>query len=166
MSNLVKHAKSEFKVAGWMDEDGNFKDEMQGLMCSQILELLELFSSHGHSGFSANYAIDLFSKLAEFKTLTPLTGNASEWQDVGNGMLQNKRDSRIFKDHAKFGGQAYNLDGKIFWEWCERDLEPDEDGYPGKKRFKSYFTSRDRCLPIVFPYTPTSEYVEVVREEV
>ena len=90
MSNLVKHAMAEYKAAGWTNEDGTFKDEMQKLMCNQVLELLGLFSEHGHSGGTAPYAIGLFTKLAKFEPVAPLTGEDWEWADV-EGCKQNIR---------------------------------------------------------------------------
>lgn len=155
-----EHAELEFKAAGWVNSDGKFNDDMQELMCNQILELLELFSSHGHSGSSAPYAINLFEKLAKFEPIVPLTGEDWEWTELGyddNTYYQNKRCSHVFKDKD---GKAYDIDGKVFWEWYERDLEKDEAGYPGIKTFKSYYTSKDSRVYIDFPYTPKKEYVE------
>ena len=160
MSNLVKHAMGEYNAAGWTNEDGTFKDEMQELMCDQVLDLLKLFSEHGHSGSSAPYAIDLFCKLAKFEPIVPLTGDDCEWAEVDEG-LQNKRCSSVFKRENRFGGQAYNINSVVFWEWSECDLLPEEKGYPAKDRYKSYFTSCDSAKPIEFPYIPTTEYVEV-----
>jgi hypothetical protein len=33
MSRLNDHAWLEFKAAGWLDEDGRFKDDMQEAIC-------------------------------------------------------------------------------------------------------------------------------------
>lgn len=160
MSNLVNHAKTEFKAAGWLNEDGSFKDETQQLVCEQILELLELFSSHGHSGSSAPYAISLFNKLAKFEPIVPLTGEDWEWYECSDGVFQNKRCSHVFKQADRFDGQAYDINGKVFYEEVERPLEEGEKGYPGTGKFKSYYTCSDSFVPIIFPYTPTIEYVE------
>ena len=51
----------EFKAAGWLNDDGTYIDEMQGMICDHVLKLLEVFSDEGHSGTSAPYAIRLFS---------------------------------------------------------------------------------------------------------
>lgn len=156
MSNLVEHAKVEFRAAGWVDENGKFYDEMQHFMCDQIIELLTIFSEHGHSGSSAPYAIDLFSKLAKFEPLVPLTGEDWEWTDVGQygdgtPHYQNKRCSKVFKDAD---GNAYDIDGKVFWEWCK----PYEGREP-QEPYKSYYTCRESRVPVTFPYTPKTEYV-------
>lgn len=166
MSNLVSHANQEFRAAGWTTEDGSFKDEMQGLMCSQVLELLELFASHGHSGSSAPYAISLFEKLAKFDPIVPLTGEDWEWNEICDGrtdnitVYQNKRCIHVFKQADRFDGQPYDIQGKVFWEWYDGELMEDEEGFPGKRQFKSFYTSSESFTPITFPYTPTIEYVE------
>ena len=152
MSNLEKHALAEFRAAGWVDGDGNYCDEMQEMICRHVLALLDVFSSEGHSGSSAPYAINMFSRLAKFEPLAPLTGEDWEWNETSRGVLQNKRASHVFKDIET--GEAYDINGKVFWEWAERPLEHDEPGYPGIKKYKCYFTSRDSKTPVEFPYVP------------
>ena len=154
MSTLHSHAWLEFKALGWTDEDGKFKDEWQELICTQVLELLTLFSEHGHSGSSAPYAINLFKKLASFEPVGPLTGEDWEWGEVDFGpemKYQNKRCGHVFKNAA---GEAYDSEGIIFWEWFT-----DKD--TGEK-FKTYFTSKDSRVPVTFPYVPERKYVERV----
>ncbi len=151
MSNYEKHALTEFRAAGWVDLNGKYLDDMQEMICNHVLALLEVFGDEGHSGTSAPYTIDLFSKLAKFDPIVPLTGEDWEWDEVSEGIHQNKRCSAVFKQTDRHDGQPYYLDGKVFWEWYKSD----EDG----KMSKSYFTSGDSQVPIVFPYTPKSEYV-------
>ena len=160
MSNLHHHARAEFRAAGWTDEAGNYKDEMQQAICEHVLKLLDVFADEGHSGSSAPYALDVFKKLAMFEPLVPLTGEDWEWIDHGNGMFQNKRCSRVFKQPDRFDGQPYDIDGIVFWEWYERPLESDEPGFPGTYRGKSHYTCRESMVPITFPYAPTTEYKE------
>ncbi len=151
MNNYQKHAIAEFTAAGWMNEDGTYKDDMQAAMCGHVLKLLDVFSEEGHSGTSAPYAVDLFSKLASFKPIVPLTGEASEWNLVGvqdgQPLYQNKRCSRVFMQ----GQEAYDIDGVVFWEWFTTS-----DG----EKIKSHFTSADSRVPVTFPYTPKTEYRE------
>jgi hypothetical protein len=151
MSNLKNHALMEFRAAGWCDENGKFDDEMQEAICNHVLKLLEVFSDEGHSGSSAPYAVNVFKTLAMFEPLVPLTGEDWEWNEVHDGVFQNKRCSHVFKQADRFDGQAYDIDGIIFYDWYT-----DEDG----NKSKSYFTGRDSCVPITFPYTPTKEYKE------
>ena len=77
MNNFEKHARAEFQAVGWMDENGKFKDEMQALICADILDLLNLFSKQGHSGMSANLVVNLFTKLAKYGTLYCLSPDFS-----------------------------------------------------------------------------------------
>ena len=147
------HAMTEFRAAGWLDENGKFKDEMQHDICNHVLDLLKVFSEEGHSGSTALYTVNMFSKLALFKPLVPLTGEDWEWNDVSeyNGdrtVYQNKRASHVFKDETG----AYDINGKVFWEWWT-DPETGETS-------KSYFGSRDSRVYVTFPYTPTTVYEE------
>lgn len=157
MSNYRQHALTEFKAAGWLNEDGAFKDDMQKLLCDGVLELLDLFATHGHSGSSAPYAVNLFNTLAKFEPVVPVTGEDWEWHECSDGVFQNKRCSHVFKDAARFDGQAYDIQGIVFWDWAG-PLEGETE------RFKSYFTSRDSAVPITFPYTPKTEYRERTSE--
>ena len=65
-SNYVKHALSEFDIA-WGE-----KDEMQDFMCKQVIELLSLLSTHGDSGFSIGYKLNLFDKLVPHPAYGPI----------------------------------------------------------------------------------------------
>lgn len=133
--NLMAHADRELSPA-----DG---DEMQLDMNRCLRELILVFSSQGHSGFSANYAIAQLRRLLRFEPLRPLTGAPDEWAEVSDGIWQNTRCSRVFKDAAG----AYDIEGRVF-------REPDG----------SCYTSRDSRVYVDFPYTPTTEYVDVPSE--
>ena len=147
MNNFEKHAREEFRAIGWMDENGNFKDEMQGMICENVLQLLNVFSEQGHSGSSAAYALKMFERLVEFKCIVPLTGEDWEWNDTGHDSYQNRRCSSVFKD--KSTGECYDIDGKVFWEW-------QIGGYDGKP-YKSYYHGRGCNTPVTFPYSPPKE---------
>lgn len=154
--SLLNHAESEFKAAGWLDENGNYCDEMQELMCTGILEVIKTFSEQGHSGYSAGYAIALLNKLLNFKPLGPITGEDWEWVDVsysGSTLYQNKRCSTVFKEVLDDGTEnCYDINGKVFWEWYT-------DSETGEK-FKISYTNRDSTVPVTFPYKiPEPEYV-------
>jgi hypothetical protein len=107
MSNLVEHAKRELALIGGED------DEMQQLMNKNIIEMVEVFSKAGHSGFSAEHAIQTLEKLLRFENLTPLTDDPDEWNHVHetvwgapNGVWQNRRNSEAFSED---GGKTYYL---------------------------------------------------------
>lgn len=153
MSNYRLHALNEFRAAGWIDGHGIYCDEMQEAICEHVLRLLRVFAREEHSGSSAPYAIDVFSKLAKFEPITPLTGEDWEWVEVGVGMYQNKRCSSVFKQSDRLDGQAYYIDGKVFWSWYKSK----EDGTV----FKSHYTSSESRVTVTFPYTPKTEYVFV-----
>lgn len=59
--NCMEHADRELPPA-----DG---DEMQALMNQHIKEMVLVFGTHGHSGFSASYAIALLEKILRFQPL-------------------------------------------------------------------------------------------------
>lgn len=156
MSNIEKHARLEFRAAGWTDDEGKFNDEMQEAMCNHVLALLKVFIDEGHSGTSAPYAVNLFKQLAMFEPIVPLTGEDWEWCEVRDGVFQNKRCGHVFKQADRFDGQAYDSEAIIFWDWYTNE----DTG----ERFKSHFTSRDSAQPITFPYTPKREYKEAVHD--
>lgn len=126
-----------------------------------VLGILEVFEKQGHSGSSAPYCISMVTKLMDHKPLSPLTGDDREWVEVSPGIFQNSRLSSVFKQSDRFDGQAYDIDGKVFWEWFERDLYEDEEGFPGKVKAKTYYTCADSFTPIEFPYMPPDkpEYI-------
>jgi len=146
--NLKEYALKEFRLAGWIDENGKYNDEMQELMCNHILQLLEVFANEGHSGFSAKYALDIFNRIANWKPISPLTGEDDEWNDIreygGNPVFQNKRYSSVFKDKD---GTAYDVDGKVFWYWSGTKEEP----------YKLYFSDKGSTVSVIFPYTPPNK---------
>lgn len=150
MNNYVKHAMTEWRAAGFVDENGNYCDEMQRAICEHVIKLLDVFDEEGHSGTSAPYAIKMFSALASFEPIVPLTGEDWEWAEVNASdelKYQNKRCGHVFKGAD---GRAYDGKGKVFY-----DYYTDEDG----KHHKSYYTCSESRVYIEFPYTPITEYV-------
>lgn len=135
-SSLMQHANRELPP--------DDIDEMQGLMNQDLRELVLVFSTQGHSGMPAGCVRGALDKLLSYAPLRPLTGEPSEWIDHGGGVLQNNRCSTVFKSPERFGGQAYKIDAVVF-------VEPNGCRY----------TSRDSHRPVVFPYTPKTEYVNV-----
>jgi len=151
--SLLSHAEEELNRIG-MGPDCDPED-MNGMMRKHILHMMQEFADEGHSGFSASYAISILTKLMSFKPLSPLTGEDDEWTNVshyGNGdpHYQNKRLSSVFKEED---GSCYNIDGKVFWEWCK-----DEAG----DAVKSHYSNHESRIPVTFPYTvpdkPIYEY--------
>lgn len=138
----MKWAEQELRYAGYDINDP--EDGPNRWLAEGTLELLKVFAEQGHSGMSAPYAVALFEKLAKWKPIAPLTGDDSEWMEVGPDVWQNKRASSVFKDAD---GVAYWQDGIVFWEII-KDNPEDINGEP----YKTYFTSRDSRVPITFPW--------------
>jgi hypothetical protein len=138
MSNLVKHAELELGAAGIAGDDG-----YNGLLYEAIMAHVRLFADQGHSGFSAPMVVGALQKLLMFEPLTPLTGDDTEWNQVSDGLWQNRRCSHVFKGED---GVAYDIEGVVF---------RDEDG--------DCYTNRNSRVDVTFPYTPTRTYLEVSR---
>lgn len=138
--SIQTFARDELTRAGLFDKDSDY----DGMMGDAVMKMIDQFAGEGHSGFSAGMALSLFEKLARWEPLTPLTGSDDEWCEVGDGLLQNRRCPRVFKD--KNG--AYDIEGKVFRE-------------PSGARFSSY----DSRVPVTFPYVPKTEVVDVPAAE-
>jgi hypothetical protein len=134
-SQLVAHAIAELNLL--MPEP---RGEYDQLCCDSIIEMVRLFSKHGHSGFSAPWTISVLTELLNFRPLKPLTGDDSEWHEVGPDEFQNIRFGSVFKRN----GEAYWLDGKMF---------SDDDG-------ETWFYDRGSIVPVTFPWVkPETERI-------
>lgn len=108
MSNLVNHAKEELKLAGLLDKDSDY----DGMLGEAVLELVEVFSKQGHSGFSAMQTLEIFNTVASYKPLTAIGASKDEWinveENMGEPMWQNKRRITTF---SRDGGKTwYDID--------------------------------------------------------
>ena len=141
--SLVEYAKKELKRIGMIDSGEPYNDAV----AKAILDLIELFASQGHSGFTAPYTASTFHRLAMYKPLTPLTGEDDEWDKNEDGCYQNNRYSAVFKDKD---GRAYNIEGKVFTD----------DG-------EVWYQNKDSKVYITFPYTVPDhpEYVYLNKKE-
>lgn len=104
--NYKEFALTEFKRLGLkpIEECGEEPDKW---IQENVLELLEVFSKQGHSGFSAPNCIQIFSKLALFKPLSPITDD--DWNLVTDNLYQHKRMSNVFKEFDR----VYRSDGIV-----------------------------------------------------
>ena len=158
MSEYLKHMDREWKVLGWpteVAEEPEDKDSPehekwikswpQANMYQHMKDLLEVFSEEGHSGSSAPYAVNLFSKLALFKPLSPLTGANEEWDAAyssgKDSVQQNKRCTHVFRNVRT--GEAYDIYAVIF---------RDKNGVT--------YTDNESSKPVSFPYTPCSKFID------
>ncbi len=96
---LVRHAVSEFDLT-WKDWR---KEEMQNLMCTQLLDLLYLLASQGDSGRSIGYKSSLLNKLMKFEPISRITFKDEDFgiDSFGGNTRQHKRLSSIFKEGEK-----------------------------------------------------------------
>lgn len=104
-SPLVRHAREEMMRAGLFDADADYG----GATASCVMELVETFAKQRHSGGSSAVVLATFDRVVRFRTLSPLTADPSEWNDVsdisGEPMWQNRRDPAAFSKDA----------GKTWW---------------------------------------------------
>ena len=120
---LVEHAKKELELAGLFDTDSDY----DGMIGDAVLELIDVFSKQGHSGYSAGMVSSLFNKLSRYETLTPLTFEDTEWVEVGDGIFQNNRRSAVFKNSSN--NRPYYIDAYVI-------KTPNGDCYHGSASLK------------------------------
>jgi hypothetical protein len=153
--SLKKHAKQELEFAGFFSEDSDYG----GMLGKAVMELIDVFSEQGHSGMSASLTLKLFSKVANYESLSPLTGKDEEW-DFTHDHWQNKRNSAVFKD--KDGNVSY-LNAIIKRcpngvTWTGPLFLTREDALNNRNRVNAFAKG--------FPFTPKIFYVDVVEEEI
>ena len=143
-SNLERWAKAELDIllnnAKKDEEDPDMAVQMQAHMNRHLLRMVREFCKEGQSGLSAGYAVNRLKRLLMWLPLAPLTGEDSEWNDVGDGVEQNRRCSKVFRNN-KDNATATNIEGKVF---------SDNDG-------QSWFTCHASRVPITFPYRVPDE---------
>ena len=110
MSNLTSHAKKELKRAGLFMKDSDYG----GMIGKAVMDLIKVFSKQGHSGFSATIVLNIFRKVANFKPLTKITSDPSEWDDIsetsGKPMWQSNRNTSLFSENC--GKTWYDIEEK------------------------------------------------------
>jgi len=151
MSNLVEHAKREFLKLGYKPIDKCENDPNKWIQ-ENILELLEIFSKQGHSGFSASYVLSYFNKLANFEPIAPIMCTDDEWNDIADECYQNNRCSAVFKE--KIDSNPYYLDAIIF-------VDENNSSFTGRAYNNSHDSITSRQT-IKLPFTPKRFYVDVV----
>lgn len=142
---LVEHAKRELDLLqseADSDEPGG-GDDFQRAINEHLLSMVALFAEEGHSGGSASYSIGMLQRLLSYEPITPLTGADGEWMEVADGMEQNTRCSRVFREK----GIAYDIDAVVFREW----------------RGDGSFTGWDSARRVKFPYFPKTRYTRFRR---
>ena len=116
-SGFIKFALREFKLGGLNVED---PQEYEDHVAVHVLQLLELFSREGHSGFSASLAIHWFKNLASYKPITPLLNpmETGLYHDVSEFNMkpgkQTLHSTHVFSVFSEDGGKT----------WYDIDREP------------------------------------------
>ena len=138
---LVKEAGPEVLY----DMEVNVGKEDNGLGASVVRAAQTIFESVEPLSLSEeelSEALKIFTRVARFQPLTPLTGEDDEWIPLSDSTFQNKRAFNVFKTSD---GKAYQSDYYIF-------VTPEGAAY----------TSVDSRKYIEeFPYMPQHEFVRV-----
>lgn len=110
MTTSLKRIENELKLAGYNLKpvpEGNWTDDdyVQSIG-NCVWDLCKLFSSQNHSGMSAEFTLALLEKLLiQGDTLSPLTNNPEEWQEVSfndsDKLWQSKRKFSCFSTNMK-----------------------------------------------------------------
>lgn len=83
-------------------QDGQHR--IEAIVIDGYLKVIQAFADMRHSGGSASVAIPVIGKLLRFENLSPLTDDPDDWIEVGYGMWQNRRCTRMFSED---GGKTY-----------------------------------------------------------
>jgi len=141
---MKKWAKNELDLLS----KGSENCDIQNMMNEQLMEIVELFCTHGHSNFSAPYAVNKLKRLLMRKPITKLAGTEDEWVTVikdEDGTQQNKRCSAVFRRNND-NSTAFYIEGKVF----------SEDGG------KTWFTNKDSRVSVEFPFWVPDEPERII----
>lgn len=97
-SPLVKYARHELELAGLFDASSDYG----GLFGKAVMDLMKVYADQGHSGVSGEMVVNLFSRLARFQPISPLTYEPDQWVQHQPDFWQHRRDSAVFsRDQGK-----------------------------------------------------------------
>lgn len=99
-------------------------------MYQQVIEAVAVFASHGNSGSSAPWEINLVQRLCDWDIISPLKFTDDEWCQISSdGTCQNRRKGDVFKEpdgSIHYNGafnkrpiSRYNFDTK---EWTDNKI--------------------------------------------
>lgn len=98
--SIRSQAKEELRRINFGEEDSEV-----------MMKIIDMFLDQWDSGGAVAAVFPVLKRLIAGKPLSPLTGEADEWIEVGDGVFQNRRMSSVFKDLRFHGGKlAYDLD--------------------------------------------------------
>ena len=114
--SIIDQARAELAAVNFGEDDSRV-----------MISLLEQFFDQWDSGSAVHFAAPVLQRLIAGRPLSPLTGEDSEWMDLGDGVFQNKRMGSVFKDPRFHDGKlAYEIDAPeprtaiAFPYWPER----------------------------------------------
>lgn len=107
--SLIEHAEREMRLAGLYDKDADYG----GMIPDAVMKLVKAHSEEGHSGGSHGIVLQIFNRVINYKTLTPIGSTPDEWfkhdyQTAGADCWQNTRQSSVFSEDG--GKTWYDLD--------------------------------------------------------
>lgn len=111
MSNLIRHAEDEMMRAGLYDKDSDYG----GMIPEAVMKLVRALASEGHSGGSHALTMQIFNRVANYHTLSPLTNDPAEWMEVSDmcpveqrPVFQSRRDPSFFSNDGGKTGYSIN----------------------------------------------------------
>lgn len=121
-------------------------------MCLNILQVLDVVSNQGHSGFSFGYFFSILKRVMNYKPITPILNIDGEWEKSSfDNSFVHKRCSQIYKtfNEETKEYEYFDTDGRYF-------INPDS----------SCYKSKESEIKITFPYSVPDkpEYVKVDEE--
>lgn len=133
--NLLSFVKNELDI---MEAKCSSEEElkMQKQIDEDILNVIQKFYEQGHTGYTAGYVLGILERLLRFKPITPLTGEADEWEDCSQFGFEDKQNKRCPSVFKRPDGTAYWVEGKIF---------TDDNG-------ETWYTSKESHIDITFPF--------------
>jgi len=150
-SNFIMHAEREFKRAGYEPLDSEQENGPNKWIQENVMELLQVFASQGHSGSSAPFCVNMFQKLASYKLLGPVnSAEEFDFRDEEGRSRQSKTISAVFQDER---GEYY-IDAVV--------LNTKTGGWHGNAEHLGI----PRHIYIKYPFTPKTFYIDVVEKEV
>lgn len=124
MTTQLERIEYELKKAGFkleeIDNITNEEDYVQ-MVGNSVWKVCKEFYNHGHSGMSAQMALEMLKVLLiDGKTLTPLTNDTNEWVEIRESLWQSKRIFSCFSDDGL--KTYYDNDDDENREWEVDDL--------------------------------------------
>lgn len=99
MGHLADHARRELEILGEEPE-----------VIDKLIQMVDIFASMGHSGFSAAHFAQVIKRLLDYEPLSPLTDNPDEWNLIDEetaGCDDLWQSTRCPSAFSRDGGKIY-----------------------------------------------------------